>query len=201
MTHNEASEPFPTFQDLADSAAMGIGRRALARYYIQRNPAASIRRHERLGTPLARKVIMNTVGRLVQNRTDRDTRYRLNQNRPPMEAATHFALHASVSNEGIHLLGIGYGAEALLTNQPGYLMAAAAVLTAVQVPIVAVQRYNRARMIQRVDEQLAAGEVFQQEYRNNFGIDGRAYQTWQAAQTAENPQAVQAEESGEQPAE
>jgi hypothetical protein len=40
--------------------------------------------------------------------------------------------------------------------------------------LVALQRYNRARMIQNVNSELKLGHVFREGYENYLGIDSRA---------------------------
>jgi hypothetical protein len=61
-------------------------------------------------------------------------------------------------------------------GSPDATSASAAALgtAAIHLPIIALQRFNRSRMIQRVNAELANGETYDPSYRNSFGIDSRA---------------------------
>lgn len=171
----------PTFQDLQDNAKTTVFRHALARYLIPKNYERSIRRHERLGTPIVRKVVMATTGK------DRaaphfDSNYRLNRSRNPLERSVHYALYGSVYNEKVHTLGalaLEAGAACDFYNGGAVYntvgVAATVLALGTQATLVALQRYNRARMIKRANEELANGATFSPGYRNSFGIDETAY--------------------------
>lgn len=58
------SELRPDFNELMDNAEAGLARRAIARYLIPRDADASVKRHERFGTPIVRKIVMGTIGRI-----------------------------------------------------------------------------------------------------------------------------------------
>ena len=62
------------------------------------------------------------------------------------------------------------------------LFGANAVLAGGNLALVALQRYNRARMIKRVDEELQTGNSFRAGYENDFGIDALAVANFHTAQ-------------------
>ena len=57
-------EQRPNFHDLQANTEAGFIRRGLARYFTPRNYERSIKLHTCLGSPLIRKVVMGTAGRL-----------------------------------------------------------------------------------------------------------------------------------------
>ena len=166
----------PTFYDLQKNAEAGIVRRAFARYFTTRNYERSIRRHERLGTPIVRKIVMGTVGRGAK--PGGGGNYRLDNTRSRIEAATNFAYRGSVFNEAVHtlaILPIGSDMTNAIMEQrygPGTIVNVGAA--ALNLSLVALQRYNRARMIKRSDEELQAGATYRPGYRSWTGIDCRA---------------------------
>lgn len=183
----EYREPheFPTFHELQDNAQSGLLRRATARYLIPRNYDRSIRRHERLGTPIIRKVVLFAMGR-YKPEVLTHSNYALDKERGRLESSVDFALRGSVRNERIHMQGLGMEAVAMgafldlgLTGGEGVSAIIGASLCAgvmaVHGELVALQRYNRARLIKRADEELAQGAQFSPGYTNEFGIDERAY--------------------------
>jgi hypothetical protein len=151
--------------------------RILVRYLIPRNPEASLRRHQQWGTPAVRTLVMSTVGRLI-SRPGRGGNYRLNNRRAPLEATTDFALRASLFNEAIHLVVAGWAAygvlPAVLAGEYGAGIAVQVAWVAFNLALVALQRYNRARMILTADKLLARGRKYSPDYKNWAGIDGRA---------------------------
>ncbi len=54
--------------------------------------------------------------------------------------------------------------------------------------LVGLQRYNRARMTQRVNDELEAGHTFDPDYKNWLGIDGRAVENYEATLTSQAPE-------------
>lgn len=48
--------------------------------------------------------------------------------------------------------------------------------------LVALQRYNRARMVRFVDRRLQAGDEFNPGYENWLGVDARAAENFEASQ-------------------
>ncbi|OLT04521.1 hypothetical protein BJF90_22045 [Pseudonocardia sp. CNS-004] len=170
----------PTVHQLLRSTRSGRLRGALLRYLIPRDAHASVRRHERFGSPLVCKVVMGTVGRMT--RAGEGTNYRLDGSRPPLEAVTGFAVRGSVINELIHLAAAVYTVlpviAGLAAGRFGATFVINAVAVAVNVALVALQRYNRARMVRAADRFLAAGHGYRAGYRNWAGLDRRALQRY-----------------------
>ena len=148
-------------------------RGLLVRYLIPRDLDASVRRHERIGTPLVRKLLMGTIGR--PSRLG-NSGYRLDRNRAPLEAVTDFA--ANVSAEVIHIVTAFYWAGIVvaeaLAGQFGPTIVIGVVAGLVDVALVALQRYNRARLLRAADLLLARGQGYRSGYRNWIGLDQRA---------------------------
>lgn len=135
----------PTFYDLKKHAEAGFIRRGLARYFIPNNYQRSIKIHRALGTPIIRAVVMGTVGRMTSPGDGGN--YRTDHSRSRLEAAINFAFRGSVFNEVVRFI----------TNAIG---------SSFNLGLVALQRYNRARMIQRADEELMQGSQFREDYKN-----------------------------------
>ena len=173
----------PTVNDLRRHANVGFMRKLALGYLVPHNPEKSVRRHELFGTPIIRRVVMGTVGKNFDE-PNYDSNYRLNRSRNRLEAATHFAMQGSVFNEKRHGI-VGLGCIPLLAfdcsvgGASGVISGAliGAVMIA-EVQLVALQRYNRARMIVRANDELAKGETFSEGYVNDFGLDSEAYASW-----------------------
>jgi serine/threonine protein phosphatase PrpC len=178
------SEVAPTVADLLRFSPAGPMQRLLARYLTPRDPAPAARFWARLGAPLMRRVIMGTIGRIT--RPGQGGNYRMHSRQAPLEALTRFALGGSAFNEAVHTFGaiwcgVSLFSETALsvlgTGNAGQfrghlvLLALAGVLN---VWLVAVQRYNRARAIRLVNALLARGRTFNPSYRNWAGLDLRA---------------------------
>ena len=167
---------FPSFYDLQDHAESTLIRRGIARYLIPRNYEKSIRRHQAMGSPIVRKVVMGTIGRTTKS--GQGGNYRLDAKRSPIEASTNFAFRGSVFNEVVHTIGALPSAlvlaDGLIEGRVGVASAVCAVGCGFNLALVALQRYNRARMIQNVDNELKSGYVFREGYENYLGIDARA---------------------------
>jgi len=167
---------YPSIYDLQDHANTGIVKRGIARYLIPRNYEKSIQRHQALGSPIVRRVVMGTVGRLTTS--GRGGNYRLDHKRSPIEASANFAFRGSVFNEVIHTVGALPSSISLangLVEGRGLTVSAISIVgVSVNLALVALQRYNRARMIQNVDHELQQGIVFRDNYKNYLGIDSRA---------------------------
>jgi len=179
-------EKRPNFYDLQKNAEAGIVKRGIARYLITRNYDRSIKWHERLGSPIVRKIVMGTIGRISHSGSGGN--YRLDKTRSPIEAATNFAFSGSVFNEVVHTVAampttagvVGLIAE----GKYGIDLAANTFVTGFNLAMVALQRYNRARMIKRVDEQLQEGKTYRGTYENWLGIDARAITNYEASITS-----------------
>ena len=167
---------YPSFYDLQDHAESSLVRRGIARYLIPRNYEKSIRRHQALGSPIVRKVVMGTIGRTTTS--GQGGNYRLDAKRSPIEASANFAFRGSVFNEVVHTIGALPSmiviADGLIEGRPSVASAVSVVGCGFNLALVALQRYNRARMIQNVDNELRSGYVFREGYENYLGIDGRA---------------------------
>ena len=133
---------------------------------------------------------MNTTGRL--HKYDNGGNYRLDRTKSSIEAATDFALEGSVFNEVIHTAAmVGAAPSAALAISDiaegryggGFYtnLIGVGLNLGLNGPLVALQRYNRARMVKRVDEELQEGKTFGRGYRNKFGIDARAVNNLQEA--------------------
>ena len=175
----------PSLYELRRFAGVGLVRAALLRYLIPRDPDASVRRHELFGSPLVRKLVMGTVGRL--SRSGGGGNYRLGQGRSPSEAVTRFALRGSVFNEVWHILAAFFAARSAIADAvvgqfgPGFVIGAVAVV--VNLGLVALQRYNRARMVRAANRFLARGLGYPSVYRNWAGLDQRALRRYHTQAT------------------
>jgi hypothetical protein len=137
--------------------------------------------HTMLGTPLIRKVVMATAGK---ERTAIGGNYRLDPTKSKIEAATDFAYRDSVYNEVVHTVGSLPSAAMVtidaLTNNFGVIAEVNVGAVALNAALVALQRYSRAKMIKRIEEELHDGATFSSGYENKFGIDHRAVQNYEA---------------------
>lgn len=187
-TTNTFEISYPNFYDLQQHAESGPIKRGIARYLIPRNYEKSIRRHQAIGSPIVRKVIMGTTGRLSV--PGQGGNYRLDHKRSPIEASTNFAFKGSVFNEVVHTLGAIPSSIALTE---GLIAGRGATVSAISVAgigfnmaLVALQRYNRARMIQNIDNELQSGFVYRENYINYLGIDCRAVDNYIVDQLQNN---------------
>ena len=184
---------YPSFYDLQDHAESSLVRRGIARYLIPRNYEKSIRRHQALGSPIVRKVVMGTIGRITTS--GQGGNYRLDSRRSHIEASTNFAFRGSVFNEAVHTIGALPSmiviADGLIEGRPSVASAVSVVGCGFNLALVALQRYNRARMIQTVDTELRSGNVFREEYINYLGIDSRAVDNYIIDQFAQKGATLQ----------
>jgi hypothetical protein len=171
----------PNFYDLQDNAEAGIVRRGIARYLFTRNYERSIKVHRMIGSPIMRKIVMGTVGRL-NSKSGEGGNYRLDHSKSRIEAATNFAINGSVFNEAVHTVAALPAsvdiAVSVAEGRYGSSFGANVAGAGFNWALVALQRYNRARMIKRVDEELSEGAIYQPRYRNWLGIDGRAVENY-----------------------
>lgn len=176
-------EERPNIYELEKNAEANIVKRGLARYLITQNYERSLKWHQRLGTPIVRKLVMGTVGRLSHSGSGGN--YRLDDSRSRIEAATNFAVRGSVFNEAVHTVVAMPAsvevANAVLEGRYGTGVAVNAGLAGFNLALVALQRYNRARMVKRVDEELQSGATFREGYENWLGIDHRAVDNYEAS--------------------
>lgn len=177
----------PTFNDLQNNAEAGVVKRGIGRYLFSRNPERSVKMYTYMGMPLLRKAIMGTYGRLMPR--SGGSNYRTNPNKTMIERSTRFAVGGSVFNEGVHTVGAIWHIPALIDNiAEGHSPTVSAFKVGINTALVGLQRYNRARMTQRIDEELEAGRTFDPDYKNWLGIDGRAVENHEAALTAQAPE-------------
>lgn len=188
-------EERPDFYELQQNAEAGIVKRGLTRYFFTRNYERSIKMHRMLGTPLIRKAVMGTIGRVV-SRPGMGGNYRLDNSKSRIEAATKFAVNGSIFNEAIHTVAATPTSVEVATSiaegRYGTGFIANAAGAGFNLALVALQRYNRARMIKRVDEELAGGATFRPGYENWLGIDARAVENYREGleQSAIEPASV-----------
>lgn len=170
----------PTFRDLECNAEAGIVRRGIARYLFTNNPDRSIKMHRMLGTPVVRSVVMNTVGRISEPGSGGN--YRTDHSRGRLEAAVNFAVRGSVFNEAVHTVVAAPAATEVIMGAAdgkfGPVWVTNAIAAGLNLSLVALQRYNRARMIKRAEEQLEDGHQFRPDYKNWLGIDARAVENY-----------------------
>jgi len=179
-------EERPDFQDLEQHAEAGIVKRGIARYLFSRNPERSIKVHKALGAPVTRAIIMGTYGRLIPR--SGGSNYRTDPSKSRLEAATRFAVGGSVFNEALHTAVAAWNAEILVNNiADGHNFTVSAIATGVNAALVSLQRYNRARMVVRVNEELEAGATYRDDYKNYLGIDHRAVENYEATVASSNP--------------
>lgn len=163
-----------SFDELRRNAKAGIVKRAITRYLFPKNHEASVKRHRIVGSPIYRKIIMGTVGRGASFSA---TNYGLNVKKGKMESTMDHAVSNSVFNETVHMTGVVAGLHLLA----GEVMAGKFDITdpigiplVVNLGCVAVQRYNRARIMGVIDRSLQRGREFDENYTNWLGLDARA---------------------------
>ncbi len=171
---SSAEQARPTYADLMHHAEAGFIKKAATRYLVPKNHEASIRRHELVGTHLFRKLIMGTVGRIIPAYSGGN--YRLNRRVGKIEAANNFAFKGSVFNELVHTIPLPTQAMDFMHDiaDGGIDNITNTVTLAINIGCVAVQRYNRARMVGVVDRSLQRGREFRPSYQSWTGIDNRA---------------------------
>lgn len=168
----------PTFNDIQENAEAGIVRRGIARYLFSKNPERSVKMYTYLGMPILRKAIMGTYGRFIPRSSM--SNYRTNPNKTMIERSMRFAVGGSVINEGIHsLLAVTAVQEIFSDIADGRSPTHSAFRVGFNTALVGLQRYNRARMAQRITEEMKAGRTFDPEYKNWLGIDGRAIENYE----------------------
>jgi hypothetical protein len=171
----------PDFNDLQENAEAGLIKRGISRYLFTRNPERSLKVHRAIGSPMIRKVFIGTVGRSVSRSSGRDN-YWLDHSRSKIESATNFSVNGSAFNEVVHTVCAMPAsvdvATSIAEGRYGISTAVNAGLAGFSYALVALQRYNRARMVQRVNEELAAGNGFRSSYENWLGIDARAVENY-----------------------
>lgn len=159
----------PSFNDILDNNDAGLGGKILSRYLFSRNPERTEKLHRFLGAAITRKLIMGTYGKYYPRRAG--SNYRTDPNVSRLESATNFAVGGSVFNELYHTaVAAAYIPSLLDGNVEQYNLFGFALNMA----LVSLQRYNRARMTIRINEELAKGETYSPSYSNYLGIDGSA---------------------------
>jgi len=177
----------PTFNELRDNAEAGIVRRGLGRYLFSSNPERSIKMYTYLGMPLLRKAIMSSYGHLFPGGPMGN--YRTNPDKSMIERSTRFTVGGSVFNEGLHTAVAANATHDLINNiVDGRNPTVSAIAVGVNTALVGLQRYNRARMSQRVNEELEAGRTFDPDYKNWLGIDGRSVENYETSLKSQAPE-------------
>lgn len=195
------SEEWPSFYELQDRAEAGVIKRGITRYLTTRNYERSIKLHTYLGSPLTRKAVMATVGRNIPPGTGGS--YRLDNSKSKIEAATNFAYSGSVFNEVVHTVGglpvTSMVVSDVIEGKYGTGFVVNSLAAGASLALVALQRYNRARMIKRVDEELQGGNQFRSGYENWAGIDSRAVKNYEETLEATPPVDAGADTSAIEP--
>ncbi len=193
-TETRDKQEAPGFYDLYDQADISLPKRIARRYFVTKNYERSIRMHEMLGSKVVRAVVMNTVGRA--HRESFTSNYRIGKRGNPLNRTSSFAFHGSVFNEAVHGAGAVVGAvgavPAIIEQGPdlvGTPFLASGVLF--NLSLVALQRYNRARMIKFLDTALKAGREFRPGYHNWAGIDSVTQQTMEPAEVMPAPLVIE----------
>ena len=182
-----------SYESLRDAADPSLIKRGLLRYLVPKNRETSIKRHKRIGTPIVKKIVMGTVGWPINhfNRKYNDTgvaivkHYNMSRDKGRVEGAISFAFGGSVFSEAIHLPFGVWGLYALSSDQindtgpptTSLELVATAGATALNLSLVALQRYNRSRAIHILDKSLENGREINPSFRNWSGVDGQAYQS------------------------
>jgi hypothetical protein len=180
-------EERPTFNDLAENAEAGIVRRGISRYLFSRNPERSIKVHKALGAPVTRAIIMGTYGRLIPRSSG--SNYRTDPTKSRLEAATRFAVGGSVFNEAVHTAVAAWNAEIMVSHlADGHNFTVSAIATGVNAALVSLQRYNRARMVVRANEELVSRATYRDDYTNYLGLDHRAVENYEATLPDSEPE-------------
>jgi hypothetical protein len=170
----DPSDPNPGFYDVYDSfdaSELTWSKRIARRYFITHNYERSIKVHEALGSKVIRKVVMGTAGKLRRERYN--SNYHIGVEGSPLDRAAKYAFKGSVINEVIH------GAQGYLLSavaiknliEDGNTSPFVATFGAINLGLVALQRYNRARMINYLDDALSSGRGFSEEYQSWTDVD------------------------------
>jgi hypothetical protein len=167
----------PGFYDLYDAAEISWPLRVARRYFVPKNYERSLKIHEALGSKVLRGIVMKTAGRLRRERSE--SNYHIGNHGNALDRTANFAFKGSVFNEVVH--GV-LGAPAAMTSLSAILneglnpaVAIGTIPAMLNLGLVAVQRYNRARMIEFMDESLQSGETFTPGYHNWAGTDDRSH--------------------------
>jgi hypothetical protein len=186
-----APPPPPTVYDLIRIAPGSDLTRLAVRCLFTPDYEKSIWLHETFGTQVVRKVIMRTIGRVWWWGKKAGTNYHTDPSIPRIEADTNYSVIGSAITELLH---------ATLAIQCTYTAATKILVSgdwttgkiclsgaALNSALIAVQRYNRARMMQRIDGELRNGAEYSPDYQNWAGIDARALGAFRARQERRAP--------------
>jgi len=183
---NEISKP-KSVNELLKQSRKNFIKRALGHYLFPRNPNLSVKIYRALGVPIIRKAVMGTAGKASWLRGHNGNNYRLDtDDYGRMTAEMDFAAKASVFNEAVHTAATIQVLPVLIDSlidldkidvaTTGNFASASAnfALFAFNAALVALQRYNRARMTVSINKSLEEGERFDEGYRNWLGLDNTA---------------------------
>lgn len=163
----------PDFNDIMDNTEVGVFKRGLTRYLFSRNPERTEKTHKIFGASIVRTAIMSTYGRLLPRYPY--SNYRTDRDKTRVEGSTRFAVGGSVVNEGLHTgAALHQSYELLQDFAAGQSFSVHAVAFGINTAFVSLQRYNRARMVQRVNEEFQNGNGFDYSYTNWLGLDSVA---------------------------
>lgn len=167
----DPEDPQPGFYDVYENSEISLPKRIARRLFITDNYERSISIHEHLGSKVLRGIVMKTAGRL--RKETYNSNYHLGEEGSPLDRAAKFAFNGSVFNEVVHG-AYGYPGAVFLAKdwvENGPRLSANLALTALNLGLVAVQRYNRARMIRYLDRALHNGEGFSDSYQSWTDVD------------------------------
>lgn len=168
----------PTFNDLLDNTEAGVTQRGISRYLFSRNPDRSVKMYTYLGMPMVRTVVMGSLGRLIPRSAN--SNYRTDPRKTIIEGSTRFAIGGSVFNEGVHsAVATYYVYNTISAINGGENPFFDVTFLCANTALVGLQRYNRSRMVQRINQELAAGNTYDTDYGNWLGIDRRAVLNYQ----------------------
>lgn len=181
----DPEDPQPGFYDVYANSDLPWTKRLARRLLITGNYERSIRLHKALGTRLVGALVMNTVGRL--RKETYNSNYHLGEEGSPLDRAAKYAFKGSVFNEVVHG-AFGYPAAIVATadwieNGPNF--SPSLVSAVMNLGLVALQRYNRARMIQYIDHALREGRGFSPEYQSWTDVDASSLATARAEMRAD----------------
>ena len=169
---NNSSNPELSTRSLLANSDANIATKAAARYLFPNNAHNSVRRHKRIGTPILRKAVMRTARhpRYLSN-------YTMDARKGRMERSAEYATKQSVFNEVFHTVCLAQNIPVLFAElQNGSIDNPTMIKFwfALNLGAIAVQRFNRARIVQFLDKRLEKGKHFDDSYENWLHLDNRS---------------------------
>lgn len=185
-----SAERPPSIYDLIAHAQPNERYNRVPKFLIPTDYERSIDHHKRFGTPTLQRLFMKVGRRTPGSCLDPSAKSRL-------EAVVDFAFKQTVVNEKLGLLTLAAGGAlggvsavgAAEAQGGGAEVVAVGAMTlgfvAVKSGLVAIQRYNRARLMRVADRLLQRGDQFDPGYTNSYGVDARAMKAYVMEQGAE----------------